>query len=62
VDALRSRDSREIALQLDELRNEGKLMCNSNGKYFLGQAEKGKTDLSGPQHGTQMPVLKGKRN
>jgi 3-polyprenyl-4-hydroxybenzoate decarboxylase len=55
VDALRSRDSREIALQLDELRNEGKLMCNNNGKYFLGQAEKVKLTFLAPSMGPKCP-------
>jgi len=26
-------------------------MGNSNGQYLLGQTEKGKIGLSGPQHG-----------
>jgi 2,5-furandicarboxylate decarboxylase 1 len=50
VDALGSRDGREIAVQLDELRSEGKLMRNADGQYLLGQAEKGMTGLHGPQH------------
>jgi len=50
VDALGSRDSREIAIKLDELRNDGKLMRNSDGQYLLGKTEKGKTGLFGPQH------------
>ena len=50
VDALGSRDGREIAVQLDELRADGKLMRNADGQYLLGQAEKGMTGLHGPQH------------
>jgi len=50
VDALGSRDGREISVQLDELRNQGKLMRNSDGQYLLGKAKKGMTDLHGPQH------------
>jgi hypothetical protein len=50
VDALGSRDSREIAIKLDKLRNDGKLMRNSDGQYLLGKTEKGKTGLFGPQH------------
>ena len=50
VDALGSRDGREIAVQLDELRTDGKLMRNADGQYLLGQAEKGTTGLHGPQH------------
>ena len=50
VDALGSRDGREIAVQLDELRCDGKLMRNADGQYLLGQADKGMTGLHGPQH------------
>jgi len=50
VDALGSRDGREIAVQLDELRADGKLMRNADGQYLLGQAENGMTGLHGPQH------------
>ena len=50
VDALGSRDGREIAVQLDELRADGKLMRNADGQYLLGQAEKGTPGLHGPQH------------
>ena len=50
VDALGSRDGREIAVQLDELRSDGKLMRNADGQYLLGQAGKGMTGLHGPQH------------
>jgi 3-polyprenyl-4-hydroxybenzoate decarboxylase len=55
VDAIGSRDSREISLQLDELRKEGKLMRNSNGQYFLGKTEKGKTGLFGLENGDPNP-------
>jgi UbiD family decarboxylase len=50
VTALGSRDSREIAIQLDKLRNAGKLLRNSDGQYLLGETEKGRTGLFGPQH------------
>ena len=50
VAALGSRDSREVALQLDELRNSGKLLRNSDGQYLLGASEKGKTGLFGRQY------------
>ena len=55
VDAIGSRDSREISLQLDELRKEGKLMRNSNGQYLLGNTEKGKTGLFSLAHGAPNP-------
>ena len=50
MNALGSRDSREVAIQLDKLRNDGKLLRNSDGQYLLGDTEKGKTGLFGPQH------------
>jgi hypothetical protein len=50
VDALGSREGREISVQLDELRNQGKLMRNSDGQYLLGKAKKRMAGLHGPQH------------
>ena len=50
VNALGSRDGREVAIQLDKLRNDGRLLRNSDGQYLLGDTEKGKTGLFGPQH------------
>ena len=44
--ALGSRDGREIALELDELRSQGKLMRNGKGQYELGQAEPRSTGLT----------------
>ena len=54
VDALGSRDSREIVLQLEALR-EGKLMRNSNGQYLLGKTERGTTGLFGLESGDPDP-------
>ncbi len=48
--ALGSRDGREVAVQLDELRMQGKLMRNGDGQYLLGEAKAGTTGLFGPQH------------
>ena len=50
VEALGSRDGREIAVQLDKLRDIGKLMRNGDGQYLLGEGEQGLTGLHGPQH------------
>ena len=36
----------EIALELDELRSQGKLMRNGKGQYELGQAEPRSTGLT----------------
>jgi UbiD family decarboxylase len=40
---LGSNDGREIALELDALRQEGVLCRNSDGQYFLGTSKKGLT-------------------
>jgi len=48
--ALGSRDGREVAVQLDELRAQGKLMRDADGRYLIGSAPKGTTGLFGPQH------------
>jgi 2,5-furandicarboxylate decarboxylase 1 len=46
MSALGSRDGREIALELNELRGQGKLMRNGNGQYELGEAAPGSTGLT----------------
>ncbi len=48
VDIMRglgSEDGREIALELDALRQEGVLCRNSDGQYFLGASKKGITTV-----------------
>ncbi len=48
VDIMRgvgSNDGREIALELDALRQEGVLCRNSDGQYFLGTSKKGVTTV-----------------
>lgn len=50
MSAVGSRDGREVAVQLDELRSNGKLMRDADGQYLLGEAAKGTTGLYGPQH------------
>ena len=45
-----SRDGREVALALDELRRDGRLGRDSDGRYHLTQGEPGKTVHVGP-HG-----------
>ncbi|MAF47996.1 MAG: UbiD family decarboxylase [Rhodospirillales bacterium] len=46
MSALGSRDGREVALALDELRQQGRLMRNGDGQYLLGEAEPGTTGLT----------------
>jgi hypothetical protein len=48
--AIGTRDGREVAAQLDEIRREGKLARNANGQYLLGQAEPEYTQLTEPIH------------
>ena len=45
MQAVGSRDGREIALRLDELRNQGRLIRNEDGQYYLGAGQKGITVL-----------------
>jgi hypothetical protein len=48
VDIMRglgSNDGREIALELDALREEGELCRNSDGQYLLGASQKGATTV-----------------
>jgi 3-polyprenyl-4-hydroxybenzoate decarboxylase len=42
---LGSNDGREIALELDALREEGVLCRNSDGQYLLGASQKGATTV-----------------
>lgn len=48
--ALGSRDGREVSVQLDEIRRDGKLMRNGDGQYLLGESTRGKTGLTDPPH------------
>jgi 3-polyprenyl-4-hydroxybenzoate decarboxylase len=50
MQAVGSRDGREIALRLDELRNEGSLIRNEDGQYYLGAGQKGMTVLDHEPH------------
>ncbi|MAV87427.1 MAG: carboxylyase [Rhodospirillaceae bacterium] len=50
IEIMGSSDGREISVQLDNLREEGLLMRNSDGQYLLGEAEKGSTGLVGEHH------------
>ena len=45
VEAVGSRDGREIALALDEIRAAGELIRARDGRYGIGKAEKGRTGL-----------------
>jgi UbiD family decarboxylase len=46
MEAVGSRDGREVALALDELRAAGKLMRDDRGRYLLGSAPQGTTGLT----------------
>ena len=46
MEAVGSRDGREIAVRLNELRDDGKLIRDENGRYLLGESEAGKTTLT----------------
>ena len=46
MNALGSRDGREIAVELDRLRSHGQLMRNGKGQYELGESEPGATGLT----------------
>ena len=48
--AIGTRDGREVAAQLDEIRLEGKLARNANGQYLIGTAKPGFTHLTEPIH------------
>ena len=46
---LGSRDGRDVTIQLDELRQKGRLVRDGDGRYLLGSAVPGTTGLHGPQ-------------
>jgi 2,5-furandicarboxylate decarboxylase 1 len=46
MEALGSRDGREIAVQLNQLRDAGKLIRDEFSRYMLGQSEAGRTTLT----------------
>jgi len=48
--AIGTRDGREVAAQLDEIRRAGQLARNANGQYLLGKAEPEYTQLTEPIH------------
>ena len=50
MEALGSRDGREIALELDALRQAGRLVRDENGRYLLGSADNGATGLTDEAH------------
>jgi 3-polyprenyl-4-hydroxybenzoate decarboxylase len=57
VEAVGSTDGREVAAALDDLRNQGKLGRDRDGRYHLAQATPGTTGIVGelyhdPNHGT----------
>jgi len=48
MEAIGSRDGREVALALDELRNQGQLGRDADGRYHLVPSEPGRTAMVGP--------------
>ena len=49
MEAVGSRDGREVAVALDELRRQGKLGRDSDGRYHMVEGKKGHTVHVGPQ-------------
>ena len=47
--AVGSRDGREVAVQLNDLRGIGKLLRNADGQYLIGSSEAGRTLIHGPK-------------
>jgi 3-polyprenyl-4-hydroxybenzoate decarboxylase len=47
VEAVGSRDGREVACALDELRQAGRLSRDRDGRYYLGKAKPGSTGIVG---------------
>ena len=50
VEAVGSDDGREVAMALDELRQDGRLGRDRDGKYHLSAADKGTTGIVGPMY------------
>ena len=48
MESVGSRDGREVALALDELRREGRLGRDADGRYHLAPAQQGRTAIVGP--------------
>ena len=47
MEAVGSRDGREVALALDELRQQGWLGRDAEGRYHVAQSDKGRTAMVG---------------
>jgi UbiD family decarboxylase len=56
--AVGTKDGRDVALQLDELRVEGALMRNLNGQYLLGAGQPGATAMTEPVIDPNMGLMK----
>ena len=50
IAAVGSKDGREVIMELDEIRQDGKLMRDKDGRYLIGDSTKGITGISGPQY------------
>jgi hypothetical protein len=49
MEAVGSRDGREVTLELDALRRAGRLGRDSDGRYHIAQSEPGRTVQVGPR-------------
>lgn len=50
MQAVGSRDGRDVTMELNAIRDEGRLARNSDGQYLIGTAPKGTTQLLGDVH------------
>jgi len=50
VEGLGSRDGREVACALDELRGAGKLSRDRDGRYYLADSKPGVTGIIGEMY------------
>ena len=62
MEAVGSRDGRDVSLALDELRSRGRIGRDADGRYHLAQAENGRTAIIGPVgHDPQMDAIQGSK-
>lgn len=60
MEAVGSRDGRDVSLALNELRSRGKIGRDADGRYHLAKAEKGRTAIIGPiGHDPQLDTILG---
>ena len=62
MEAVGSRDGRDVSLALDELRSRGRIGRDADGRYHLAQGENGRTAIIGPVgHDPQMDAIQGSK-